>query len=118
MVNSQRHLLLTTPNVKSPVRVLVETMVKSPTNLLYVPDGGAGGVALTIDRCISRTIYVELGTRKTYLRLTRPQSLAHTTSKSTSGLRDYTDTCSVLTTDIYNVTSIHFDHRSENANEF
>ena len=40
LVNSQRHLLLTTPNVKSPVRVLVETMVKSPTNSPYVPDGG------------------------------------------------------------------------------
>ena len=35
-----RHLLLTTPSVKSPVRVLVETMVKSSINL---PDWGGGG---------------------------------------------------------------------------
>ena len=38
-------------------QTIIQLAVKSPTNLLYVPDwgggGGGGGVVLTIDRCIT-----------------------------------------------------------------
>ena len=33
-------------------QTIIQLAVKSPTNLLYVPDWEGGGVALTIDRCM------------------------------------------------------------------